>query len=240
MDGRPQATIFVDFDGTITENDLLDRIAQTFGDPDVYREVDERLDEGSITLHEVLRREFEPVRAPLDEVVSWVIDNTAVRAGFGELVGLARRRGWRLIVLSSGFLELIEPVLAREGLTDVELLANRVDPAPSGWRVHFRDESFCPVCAEPCKRAAVLGEADQGVSVYVGDGFSDRCGARASDVVFARRGLADYLGGEGLPFEPFDDFFDVVRGIESRLAPEGDERLASREGGRLPGSGPAG
>jgi 2-hydroxy-3-keto-5-methylthiopentenyl-1-phosphate phosphatase len=208
-------TIFVDFDGTITERDLLDTIAQTFGDPEVYAEVDRGLDERRLTLHEVLRREFEPVRAPLAEVVSWVLEHAVVRAGFSELVELARERGWRLIVLSSGFRELIEPVLDRERL-DVELLANSIDPDPGGWRASFRDEDPCPVCGEPCKRAAVVAESDGSERVYVGDGISDRCGAEASDLVFARRGLAAYLRERGVPHEQFDDFHEIASVLRSR------------------------
>lgn len=213
-------TLFVDFDGTITERDLLDRIAETFGDPDVYREVDERLDEGTITLHEVLRREFEPVRAPLDEVVAWVLEHATIRPGFAELVAYAEKRGWRVVVLSSGFRELIEPVLRRAGLERLELLANAVEPDPAGWRVTFRDDRPCPVCGEPCKRATVLAETDEGLRVYIGDGFSDRCGALASDLVFARRTLAAHLTGLDAPFQPFDDFHGVAAEVE-RLVREG-------------------
>lgn len=214
-------TIFVDFDGTITERDMLDEIAQTFGDPEVYAAVDRGLDDGQLTLHDVLRREFEPVRAPLPDVVSWVLARARVRPGFHELVDTARRRGWRVIVISSGFRELIEPVLARAGLGDLELIANRIDPKPTGWEACFRDEEPCPVCGEPCKRSAVTSETDGGPAVYVGDGISDRCGAEASDVVFARRGLADYLTDRNVPFEPFDDFFDVLAGLEGRLPSAG-------------------
>jgi 2,3-diketo-5-methylthio-1-phosphopentane phosphatase len=216
VERAPEATIFVDFDGTITKDDVVDTIAQTFGDPDVYREVDEKLDADQITLHEVLRREFEPVRAPLEEVVAWVLENITVRPGFADLVELTRARGWRLVILSSGFRELILPVLAREGLSDVELISNEIVPNPAGWQVRFRDEEVCSTCGEPCKRATVLEEANGSTRVYVGDGFSDRCGALASDLVFACRGLASYLREEGLSFEAFDDFFDVVRGIERR------------------------
>ncbi len=211
-------TIFVDFDGTITEQDLLDRIAQTFGNPSVYREVDEALDEGRITLNEVLRREFEPVRAPLDDVVSWVLEHASVRPGFRELVERASERGWRVVIVSSGFRELIEPVLQREGISEVELLSNRVVPDPAGWRVLFRVTDDCHVCGEPCKRGTVVAEADGHLRVYIGDGVSDRCGARACDVVFARRGLAAYLEEEGVPFEEFDDFFRVADGIDEALA----------------------
>jgi 2-hydroxy-3-keto-5-methylthiopentenyl-1-phosphate phosphatase len=209
-------TIFVDFDGTITERDLLDTIAQTFGDPEVYAEVDRGLDERRLTLHEVLRREFEPVRAPLADVVDWVLEHAVIRAGFHELVSLAEERGWRLVVLSSGFRELIEPVLEREGLGGVELLANSIDPDPRGWRASFRDEASCAVCGEPCKRASVVAESDGGEKVYVGDGISDRCGAEASDLVFARRGLAAYLRERGVPFEPFEDFHEIAAALRSR------------------------
>ena len=53
MSGR---TLVVDFDGTITEQDLLDTIAQIFGDVEVYQEVAEGLDDDSLALYEGMRR----------------------------------------------------------------------------------------------------------------------------------------------------------------------------------------
>jgi 2-hydroxy-3-keto-5-methylthiopentenyl-1-phosphate phosphatase len=208
-------TLVVDFDGTITEQDLLDEIAQTFGDEEVYREVDEGLDDRSLSLNEVIRREFEPVRAPLEEVRQWVLENVRVRPGFRELVELARRRGWRFVIVSSGFRELIEPVLEREGLADVELLSNTVDPDPDGWKVRFRVSEVCGTCGQPCKRSTAAALADGTELVYVGDGYSDRCAAESADLVFARRGLASYLEERDLPFERFEDFHSIARRLAS-------------------------
>jgi 2-hydroxy-3-keto-5-methylthiopentenyl-1-phosphate phosphatase len=104
-------------------------------------------------------------------------------------------------------------VLEREGLGDVELIANSIDPDPAGWRARFRDEEECDVCGEPCKRAAVVAESNGGERVYVGDGISDRCGAEASDLVFARRGLAAYLRERGVAFSHFDDFHEIVAAL---------------------------
>jgi 2-hydroxy-3-keto-5-methylthiopentenyl-1-phosphate phosphatase len=208
-------TLVVDFDGTITEQDLLDEIALTFGDDDVYREVDEGLDDHSLTLNEVIRREFEPVRAPLDEVRTWVLENVTVRAGFRELVELARERGWRFVIVSSGFRELIEPVLEREGLADVELLSNTVDADPDGWKVRFRVAETCEACGQPCKRSTARSLANGTELVYVGDGYSDRCAAESADLVFARRGLARYLEEQGVPFERFEDFHSIARRLTS-------------------------
>jgi 2,3-diketo-5-methylthio-1-phosphopentane phosphatase len=210
-----ERTVVVDFDGTITEQDLLDEIALTFGDEGVYREVDEGLDDHSLSLNEVIRREFEPVRAPLAEVRAWVLENVSVRPGFRELVELARERGWRFVIVSSGFRELIEPVLEREGLADVELLSNAVDPDPDGWKVQFRVSDVCETCGQPCKRSTTAALANGTELVYVGDGYSDRCAAEAADIVFARRGLATYLEERGVPYDRFEDFHSIARRLAS-------------------------
>jgi 2-hydroxy-3-keto-5-methylthiopentenyl-1-phosphate phosphatase len=212
---RGGRTLVVDFDGTVTEQDLLDTIAQTFGDEDVYREVDEGLDNDSLTLHEVIRREFEPVRTPLEQVREWVLENVRVRPGFHDVVALANERGWRFVIVSSGFRELIEPVLEREGIAGVEVLSNTVDPDPEGWKVQFRVSEPCEVCGQPCKRSTAVAVADGTELVYVGDGYSDRCAAESADLVFARRGLASYLEERGVPFERFEDFHSVARRLAS-------------------------
>jgi 2-hydroxy-3-keto-5-methylthiopentenyl-1-phosphate phosphatase len=187
-------TIAVDFDGTVTEIDLLDTIARDFGDPVVYQEVDEGLDAGTMPLREVITREFEPVRRPLEEVVQWELENVRVRDGFRDFVRFAGEQGWRVVIVSSGFHELIEPILEREGV-EVELHANRVDPDPAGWRVEWRYDEACDSCGESCKRSIVQELAAGG------------------DLVFATRGLAEYLDERGIPYERFDDFHDVVRGL---------------------------
>jgi 2-hydroxy-3-keto-5-methylthiopentenyl-1-phosphate phosphatase len=209
-----ERTIVVDFDGTITQEDVLDTIARTFGDMDVYREVDEALDRNGITLHEVLRREFEPVTAPMQEVAEWVLEHSSVRPGFRELVELARRRGWRLVVVSSGFRQFIEPVLEREGVGDLELVSNEAEPDPAGWRIRFFDESECETCGEACKRLTVRAVVPEGEVVYIGDGYSDRCAAEDADRVFARRGLEAYLREQGVDYTHFEDFHDVIAGLD--------------------------
>ena len=195
--------LVLDWDGTVTEVDSLHMVLGEFGDVAIYDAAENRLGR-ELTLHEVIALEFETVRAPLAEVVDWVRENVRVRAGFAELV---QRR--QPILVSSGFHELIEPILEREGI-ELEVRANRLDPRPEGWRALFRATETCPVCGQPCKREDV---AELGPFAYVGDGFSDRCVSLAADRVLARDGLAAYLGREGVPFEPFEDFYDVERAL---------------------------
>jgi len=189
--------LVVDWDGTITVRDSLVEVINAFGDPALLAELEPRVGV-DLTLHDEIALEFLAITAPLDEVVAWVVEHVQVRPGLHELAALEP------IVISAGFHELIEPVLAREGV-ELDVLANRVDARPDGWVVQFRDETACATCGEPCKRASLAGEP----YVYVGDGYSDRCAALAADRVFARDGLAAYLDLRGFPYDPFRDFHDL-------------------------------
>jgi 2-hydroxy-3-keto-5-methylthiopentenyl-1-phosphate phosphatase len=212
IDAQAAPALVLDFDGTVTEDDMLDRVCWEFGDQDVYREVDAALDRGEIRLVDDIGRKLVTVRSPLEEVVGWVRAEARVRPGFDELVRFARANDWRVVVLTSSFHELVEPVLGRLA-GQVELVANRLDPRRDGWRAYFHDLRPCDVCGEPCKRGAVarLGAGDV---VYVGDGFSDRCVAEDVELVFARDGLATYLDDRGVAYEGWDDFNDVLAVLE--------------------------
>ncbi|MCS7007314.1 MAG: haloacid dehalogenase-like hydrolase [Gaiellaceae bacterium] len=195
--------VVVDWDGTATEVDGLHLVLSAFGDTRAY-ERGERLLGRTHTLQEVIAVELETVRAPLEEVVAWVREHVRLRRGFVEF---ARAR--RPLVVSSGFHELIRPVLEREEL-ELEVRANRIDPRPEGWRALFRSDEPCAVCGEPCKRADVAALEH---FVYVGDGASDRCVALVAERVFARAGLAAYLERRGVAFEPFVDFHELEQAL---------------------------
>ena len=47
------------------------------------------------------------------------------------------------LIISAGFRELIEPVLAREGVV-ASVVANRIEPSPAGWRSFFLERDAVP------------------------------------------------------------------------------------------------
>lgn len=192
--------IVVDWDGTVTETDGLYEAICAFGDERIYEETEARLGR-ELTLNEVIAVEVGTITADLRDVVAWVRENVRLRAGFA---GFAHAH--RPLVVSSGFHELIEPVLERERL-ELDVRANRLDPRADGWRARFRSAEPCAVCGEPCKRSDVAGLDG---FVYAGDGVSDRCVALAARRVFARDGLATFLAERGVAFERFDDFHDLA------------------------------
>ena len=189
----------------MTEVDSLHLVLLEFGDTEAYLRAEDNLGR-KLTLHEVISLEFATVKAPLAEVAAWVVENVRVRPGFHELV-----ERYDPVIVSSGLPQLILPVLGREGV-ELDVRSNFADPSPDGWRLRFRHQGPCPVCGDRCKRRSL---PDERPLVFVGDGYSDRCASLACERVFARDGLARYLDGEGVPFEPFDTLHDVAAQIVS-------------------------
>jgi 2-hydroxy-3-keto-5-methylthiopentenyl-1-phosphate phosphatase len=180
-------------------------VLEEFGDQEIFERAEGALGT-TMTLREVIELEFATVRAPFDDVLAWMLEHVRVRPGFREFA-----EAQDPLILSSSFVETIEPLLAREGVR-LRVLANRVDASPDGWRVLWRDEAVCEHCNESCKRG---GLPANGPVAFVGDGYSDRCAALAADRVFARDGLARYLDREGVPFEPFVDFDQLGAALDS-------------------------
>jgi 2-hydroxy-3-keto-5-methylthiopentenyl-1-phosphate phosphatase len=198
--------LVLDWDGTVTERDSLHMLIERFGDVAVFDALEEEVG-GHLTLDEVIALEMATIAAPLDEVVAWMLENVRIRAGFRELAATHDP-----LIVSAGFHETIDPILAREGVT-ARVVANHVTPDPAGWRSSFPDDPGCDVCGARCKRGAVAG---LGPFVYVGDGVSDRCVSLAAERRFARAGLATWLDEQRVPYEPFDDLFDVLRAMPWR------------------------
>jgi HAD superfamily phosphoserine phosphatase-like hydrolase len=195
--------VVVDWDGTCTVRDTQWMVLDRFGDRGVFRRVESELGR-TLSYREVMETEMATVTAPLDEVNAWLLERVELRPGFRSFV-----ERFRPLVLSGGFVENIEPILEREGVS-LELVANRLDTRPDGWRIRWADDAPCPECGDLCKRRSLPPERPL---VYVGDGYSDRCAALVADRVFARDGLADHLAARGVPHERFESFDEIAAAL---------------------------
>jgi 2-hydroxy-3-keto-5-methylthiopentenyl-1-phosphate phosphatase len=183
----------------------------------VWERTEAALAERTLTLNEVLVRQLATVRATPAEALDFMGAHVSLRPGLVELIAFCRERFIEPVVLSSGFHELIEPILAGHDIA-LPTVAHRVTFSPAGATIAFLERTPCGECGEECKRADTLRLAAGRQIAYAGDGWSDHCAAEVADVVFARSTLARYLGGRGVAFQPFGDLFDVRDGLDRYLA----------------------
>ena len=229
----PQARdlVLVDFDGTLAVADVGNRFFHRFTiDPQRWLRLIEDWKQGRLTARECLARECELARATPAEAHAFVrgFDLVPEAAGF---TAAARAAGHQVAVASDGLSFYIEDLLARAGVRlphhanrlrfeDAGLVPEFGSEGPSfamqGGRVaRARPEAGagCGACGQ-CK-GAVLAEARATGRyrrlVLVGDGYSDRCGARAADVLYAKDDLLAWCGANGLDARPFATLADVAR-----------------------------
>jgi 2-hydroxy-3-keto-5-methylthiopentenyl-1-phosphate phosphatase len=201
--------VFVDYDGTITDVDTFDVFVRHFAGDAPWVEIEQRLAHGEITLREALALEASFVTASLDEADAVLQREVRFDETFGAFVAACEARDASITVVSSGIEPLIRRALARHGLEHLHLVANPVTIRPNGWRIDFRDESDNGTDKAGLVEAA---RARGAATVYIGDGRSDYDAALAADRRFAKHGrnLEGFLRREGVAFEPFSSFSEIV------------------------------
>ena len=214
--------IVIDFDGTITGNDMGLAVMIEFGAPG-WEEGIEKYRAGEFNSMELHRWEvgFLPA-ARAKEMRERAADEAEIRPGLRELVEYAAANEIPVEIASCGWSFYISAILKRHGFGEIPFtsVSANFDGGEFATYGLSPGATHCEVNGV-CKCDRVRPHQEAGVTViYVGDGLSDFCVAAQSDMVFARRTLAEHCELEGIAFTPFDDFFEVLDGIRRLIESE--------------------
>jgi HAD superfamily phosphoserine phosphatase-like hydrolase len=206
----PRAFI-CDFDGTVAPSDIGAAFARRFS-PEGIAESPEFL--ARWKRDEMGHRELTVAQCALmavtqEEAMTFTRD-FALDPHFAPFVRAAQACGDAVLVASEGFDFYVRDQLERAGLGDLAWTANGLRFADGRVVPEFPAiEDGCGRCGN-CKRRHVRAWRARGYhTVLVGDGLSDRCGAREADAVVARRDLLAWCRREGISATPFETFADV-------------------------------
>ncbi|MCI4341577.1 MAG: HAD-IB family phosphatase [Thermoplasmata archaeon] len=214
--------MLIDFDGTLVEPNVAILLVEQFATDGerVAKEVDDQLHAGQITLREAWQRQVDLLPADrLPEMAQWAVEQTPLRAGARELLALLSRHQVPTAIVSGGLDFYIHPVLRAAGISlpvycDVlEVDAERRHTTLA----HPYGHPTCRLCGI-CKAQTIRGFASEHrLTMFAGDGSTDRYAAEVADLVFARRRLRLYCESAGVPYFPFDDFAPVTAQLEQWL-----------------------
>jgi 2-hydroxy-3-keto-5-methylthiopentenyl-1-phosphate phosphatase len=210
--------VFCDFDGTISKRDVGYSLFHHFSGG----ENDKLLPDwkaGRMSSRECLTREAEMVKAPTEEILSY-LDQFEIDPGFVAFEQLCRRNDMPLLIVSDGLDFYINRILARNGLSHLEVVCNIGHLNTHGIEIEFpRTNRECRRCGS-CKREIIeerCGLVSQECrTVFIGDGYSDTCATRAATLLFAKKDLERYCQAHNITYNSFDTFFDVARILVER------------------------
>ena len=219
----------LDFDGTLTENDVGAQLLHSFGGPKSPG-VDDAFASGEISIREHSRLEAARMaRDVFNQTRKAAPAFGTLRPGVREFIDFCEQQAIPVEIASNGWSFYVDDILVENGLGDVPHFAQVLSFDSNGNGIlNPAHETRSCVMTGLCKCDMVWGMRRRGKRItYVGDGMSDFCVAQQADYLFARASLAAYCESENLAFTRFDDFFDVLDGAE-RLLRAGGPRTPKR------------
>ena len=206
--------MFFDFDNTITTTDVIDDMLERFSDDDGWKELEKRWQREEIGSRECLKGQVEGIRVSekrLDEYLSTI----KIDPYFKRLLRLFRSRGIQTLIVSDNFDYMLKKILKRNNIPEIEVYCNKAVFSGNKLNPSFPfANKECGDCAN-CKKTHLLSRKREGVkTVYIGDGKSDVCASKVSDMVFAKDYLKELFKKDGLPHIAIDSLKDVYEYFE--------------------------
>jgi 2,3-diketo-5-methylthio-1-phosphopentane phosphatase len=203
----------IDFDGTISTEDVFCRLLDTYGLSTWY-DIDELQAAGKIDGRECLSCEIATLNASPDEIDACAA-SVPPDPHFAAFVARARALGATLEIVSDGLDRVILPYIERLGV-DLPITCNYLrEDGERRWRLEFPPLPLkaCTGGSGVCK-CRVLRPGRH--TVLIGDGVSDFCIAGRVDFVLAKGELAKHCRESGYPHVAIAGFEDALRWLENQ------------------------
>lgn len=210
--------IFCDFDGTITLKDSLVHILDEFVGPS-WKEIEVKVKNGEMGSRISLVEEFNMLKGTWDDIRESLDHSIEIDPHFSGFLNFCEESEIEFSILSGGFTLFIDFILNKYGIKNVVYHANIIKFTGNRARIEFPyPPNGCSFCGH-CKTQHLKKSANNGYSpiIYIGDGTTDRCPVKISDIVFAKDSLARYCAREGINYFQWSNFLDVQTRLKNIL-----------------------
>jgi len=207
-----QFKIFLDFDGTISKNDVGEAIFREFLNEDIVNKIVDDLLAEKISSRECWEKLCENVkRIEKDEFDNFILSQEMEQT-FHRFVEYCETGNQEIFILSDGFDYYIDKILSREKLNHLKVYSNTLKLSEGGKLVPsfpFYNSEF--KSSSNCKRNHIIeNSSDDDYTVFIGDGSSDKEAIYYVDFIFAKDDLLKFCEMNRITFCPFKNFDDVI------------------------------
>lgn len=227
-----QFKIFLDFDGTITKNDVGEEIFKKILKADIVKKIVDDLLTDKISSRECWESLCESALIKDKNEFDNIILSQEIEPTLHRFVDYCDENKFQLFILSDGFDYYIEKILKRENLSHLKVFSNKLFLNDEGKLVPSYPyyNADCRSSAN-CKRNHIIensGEDDY--TVFIGDGNSDIDAIQYVDFIFAKDELLKYCEVQRITYFSFGNFDDVILRMNELLS---KKRLKKRHQAEL-------
>lgn len=212
--------VFSDFDGTITQQDVIMSIMKHFASPE-WKEIRDKIFNEEITISEGVAQLFSLIpSSKKDEIINWCLRNIKIRNGFKEFLEFLKEKNIPFIVLSGGLDFYIYPILEPYKNLITKIYCNKADF--SGEYIKVKFTYWCdPYCDKDCGmcKTSVIREYKKEYEkvIYIGDSITDINPSKLANIVFARDYLVKRLRKMGIKYFEYETFYDIKNKLKTIL-----------------------
>lgn len=201
--------IFVDFDGTITRQDVGNSFFRKFGNETESLKLVTLWKNEELSGRDLTLREAQYIQVNKDDALKFV-EQFEIDQKFKEFISYCKSNAIELTVLSDGLDFYIKKIFDVNGISDVPFYSNYAHFDHGTLNIEFPYQSDCSKCGN-CKGYQILMRTGiDDVVIYIGNGFSDRCAVQYADIIFAKDEFLKYCEGNNITFFPFENFGDII------------------------------
>ncbi|WMJ68409.1 MtnX-like HAD-IB family phosphatase [Stenotrophomonas sp. 24(2023)] len=221
-------SILVDFDGTISLEDVIDSLLDKYGQPG-WEALEDQWRAGQIGSRECMQGQVRLLKLDPAELDAH-LDQVKIDPDFAAFAAEAHRLGLPLKIVSDGLDYAIHRILANHGLPPLPVVANHLRWADGHWELEspYQAEN-CRSGTCKCTIASQSRAYDAPRVLMIGDGASDFCVSERADYVFAKRRLIDHCNNAGIPHSPITTFAQATallpRLLDGSLVPSALPRI---------------
>jgi 2-hydroxy-3-keto-5-methylthiopentenyl-1-phosphate phosphatase len=206
----------LDFDGTVTEEDISFLLLDTYTGNNWRVYLDEYAS-GDISVGSFNQSAFGMIRADEKTLTDFVLNSpkTKIRPGLKDFIDYCGSKGLRVIVVSNGLTFYIKAILNKLGIDGPEIHAAENVFSPSGMKVRYLgpDGREVDTGFKESYTDMLLREGYE--IIYVGNGTSDIYPSRKARYIFATEALLQRCRRENIKCYPFKDFRDIIETMKT-------------------------
>ena len=206
-----KTAVQLDFDGTVTVEDVSFLLLDTFVGSQWRKYLDE-YSHGDISVGTFNKKVFGMMQADKKTMTDFVLtsDRVKIRPGFTEFLDYCKKKDYKIVIVSNGLTFYIEAILGKLGVDGLDIHAAENVFYPGGMRVRYLGPDGKEI-EVGFKEAYTDMLCQQGYQViYVGDGNSDIYPSRKAKHVCATASLLQRCHAEKLKCFPFYNFYEVI------------------------------
>jgi len=210
--------ILCDFDGTISIRDMGYVLVSHFC-PEDWQAIDRDFRDGKIGSKEAYYRIAKMLKGNEQEIFRFTQRHSDIDPYFPLFYQYCREKNIDVKIVSDGLDFYIKRVLEIHHLSEIPFYANRTHFAEEdGIDIsfpHFNED--CGLCGTCKKKLIQIHRKEYDSLLFVGNGFSDRCGAKEADFVFAKDSLYTYCIRNDIPCHFFENFHEILGDLKKEI-----------------------